>query len=75
MIVVQEWIGVAIVIMWGIFNIVKTHLEEKFVIDIETKRVSASDFTLMIKNFPKVHLGTTQEECLQLVQNIFTQYY
>lgn len=61
---IQSWIGVAIVVLWGVLNIIKTHIEEKYIVDIETKRTSASDFTLMIKNFPKVHLGETQEECL-----------
>lgn len=72
---IQAWLGVAIVIIWGILQIIKTHLEEKLIVEVETTRVSASDFTLMIKNFPKVHLGETEEESLKLVQNIFDQYY
>jgi len=56
----QSWIGVAIVVLWGFANIAKTHFYEKLIVDVETKRVSASDFTLMIKNFPKHCLAATK---------------
>jgi hypothetical protein len=73
--VVQGWIGVALVIAWGFGNIVKTHIEEKLIAEVETRRVSASDFTLMVKNFPREQLGENKEQMLGKVQKIFSDYY
>jgi hypothetical protein len=73
--VVQGWIGVALVIFWGFGNIVKTHIEEKLIAEVETRRVSASDFTLMVKNFPREQLAGSKEQMLGRVQKMFSDYY
>ena len=50
---IQSWIGVAFTILWGVIFIIKTHMDEKFLVDMETNRVSASDFTLMLEDVPR----------------------
>jgi len=50
---VQAWIGVAFVGLWGILYMLKTYFEEKFIIGMEEKRISASDFTLMLTHIPR----------------------
>ena len=52
MITNSSLIGIAFAAFWGLFNIFKTHREEKFIVDMDESRVSASDFTLMITHFP-----------------------
>lgn len=41
---------------------------------METKRISASDFTLMITHFPRVYLDDSYDENLKSVQKIFKDY-
>lgn len=31
---IQAWLGVVIVIVWGILQIIKTHLEEKLIVEV-----------------------------------------
>lgn len=71
---IQSWLGIAFVILWGLLMALKTHLEEKFFIDMEMKRVSASDFTLLITNFPKIYLNKSYEENLNEIQELFREY-
>lgn len=41
---------------------------------MDSIRVSASDFTLMIQDFPKVYLEKTYEENLKEINDIFKRY-
>ena len=41
---------------------------------MESIRVSASDFTLMIQDFPKVYLYNTYQENLKEINEIFKRY-
>lgn len=51
--VIQSWIGVGFVALWGLLYIIKTHTEQIFIYEMEEKRISASDFTLMLTHVPK----------------------
>jgi hypothetical protein len=50
---VQSAIGVIFVVVWGILYIIKNKKEADFVAEISSKRVSASDFTLMVTHVPR----------------------
>jgi hypothetical protein len=45
---VQSILAIVAIGLWGIMNIIKTHWEEIFIVEMDSKRVSASDFTLML---------------------------
>lgn len=55
-------------------NVVKIHLQRIFVIEMESIRFSASDFTLMVEEFPKSYLSKSYEENLKNIQEIFREY-
>lgn len=52
----QSILGIVFVFLWSVMNVIKIHREKLFVVEMEIKRVSASDFTLMIEDFPRVYL-------------------
>jgi hypothetical protein len=49
---IQSWLAVGFVILWGLLYIVKNIIEDRFVMIMHDKRVSASDFTLMLTHVP-----------------------
>ena len=71
---IQSWLAVAFTVLWGLIYIIKTHMEQKFIVEMETKRISASDFTLMITHFPKAYLDKSYDENLESVQKVFRDY-
>ena len=62
---IQAWIGVGFTIIWGLIFIIKTHADESFLANMETNRVSSSDFTLMLTHVPKKILEKPYEEALK----------
>jgi hypothetical protein len=64
----QSWLGVAFVIIWGLMFTAKTFFEEKFIYEMERKKVSASDFTVMLTHIPKSYF---MEEGPESVNNNF----
>ena len=41
---------------------------------METERITASDFTLMLEKFPKVYLNKTNADILSSLNKVFKQY-
>ena len=62
---IQAWIGVGFTILWGLILMIKTHADESFLINMETNRVSASDFTLMLTHVPKRIIDKPYEDALK----------
>lgn len=49
---VQCWLGVAVLALWGVYFGYVKHTERVKSIDIDNDSRTASDFTILIKNFP-----------------------
>ena len=59
--IIQSVLALLFVLIWSALNVIKIHHEKYFVIEMESSRVSASDFTLMIEDFPKTYLEGSRE--------------
>ena len=72
--IVQCILGIIFVVIWSFMNVLKIHLQRIFIIEMESIRLSASDFTLMIEEFPKSYLSKSYEENLKNIQEMFKEY-
>ena len=63
-VIIQSILGIVFVSIWGMMNVAKKHVEKKFVAEMETKRISASDFTLMLTDIPHFYLSRSYEQNL-----------
>lgn len=70
----QSILAIVAVFIWGIMNVIKKHKEEIFVVEMESKRVSASAFTLMLSHVPRDVLRGTDEEIVRRLTDIFKKY-
>ena len=71
---IQCWLGFVFVVVWGAIFLLKTYLDDKMEAKIKSEKVTACNFTLMFKNFPKKYLDKPYEQAFTELQNIFVAY-
>lgn len=62
------------VLIWGIVLVNKDYRERRLEYELRKEWVSASDFTLMLRDFPKGLLDHSPEENLRNLNEIFREY-
>ena len=65
---IQCWIGLALMIVWGITFVLLKYFEKADEVAVEEQTISASDFSIVIEGMPT---EITMEEC----QKQFDEYY
>lgn len=62
---IQSWLGIAFVIVWGLMYAIKTFVEDRFVIGLSERRISASDFTLMLTHIPRSYFLDANQKTME----------
>ena len=70
--IVQTWLGLVLSLLWAVLFVYKAGMERKVELEQDSVNPTASDFTVMIEDLPKVYNRANLQAMLMCMLQVWT---